>query len=162
MASPKKPRLSTLHSGPARKTVLETFLSGKRGESSTQARTPTPGPADVVEIIDEDDGVDASDAAHANEGEVTAWKCPKCGFRLDPVDEEEADHAGSGARRLAEIRQEHEDFHFAQDLQQAGSSPVQPKRPAQALAAQGGTTKKRKKKEEGIKAFFAPKPFKKE
>lgn len=155
--SPKKPRLPTLHAGPARKTVLESFLSGpaKRGESSTTT-TPVPAlapvhddkPVEVVDISDEEDSTSTG----------TDWQCPKCGFKPPQLP------LGGGGDdddigKMAEARQEHEDFHFAQDLQQAGSSPVRSK---SAVAVVKPKAKVKKKKEEGIKAFFAPKPVKKE
>jgi DNA polymerase eta len=159
--SPKKPRLPTLHTGPARKTVLDSFLSGsaKRGESSTST-SKLAGPSiskfvpeesgqasiEVVDFVDdEDQDQDQGQVDNANR----AWICPKCGFEPSVED--------GGLEKLAEVRQEHEDFHFAQDLQQAGSSPIRAKTTVAKPKA-----KVKKKKEEGIKAFFTPKAVKKE
>jgi DNA polymerase eta len=136
----KKPRLPTLQSGPLRnKTGLDTFLS-KNGESSSTRHSPV--------IIDDTDGDDVIhlDRHDAEEEavELGQWSCPKCEFRTaQGLDEQD----------VKGERQEHEDFHFAQDLQN-GVSPIRPK-------ATSGIGTKKKKKVEGIKAFFTAKPTKK-
>ena len=147
----KKPRLPTLHTGKERrKTALDTFLVNRQnGESST---TPTPPPppshrsmspatAEVprlsvpdTKIIDDYD----------TEAKETLWTCPKCGKHLTPPPDAES---GIRMSLLAELKQEHEDYHFALELQEGGPTP------RKALAAKV----KKKPKPEGIKAFFAPK-----
>lgn len=135
----KRPRLPTLHTGSKAKTD---FFSNptikKNGESSTQPIVAS-GEDEVIEIIE-------SDLPQTND--AGQWACPRCSFRTDEgVDESQ--------RR--DQRQEHEDFHFAQDLQDAGSSPVRSKT-ASGIGTGTATTAKKKKKVEGIKAFFTPKP----
>jgi len=135
----KKPRLPTLQSGPLRnKTGLDTFLS-KNGESSTSRHSPV--------IIDDADEGDIVNLDHPDPNEVETsgqWSCPKCEFKTaHGLDEQE----------VKGERQEHEDFHFAQDLQN-GVSPIRPK-------VTSGIGTKKKKKVEGIKAFFTAKPTKK-
>lgn len=113
----------------------------KNGESSTSFIQPVVAPSaddEVIEIIESD--IPSSDNAEQ-------WSCPKCSFRTE-IGVEEA--------QQRDQRQEHEDFHFAQDLQDAGSSPVRSKT-ASGIGT-STTTKKKKKKVEGIKAFFTPKP----
>jgi DNA polymerase eta len=135
----KKPRLPTLQSGPLRnKTGLDTFLS-KNGESSTSRHSPV--------IIDDTDGDDIINLNHPEPNEDTnsgQWACPKCEFKTaQGLDEQD----------VKGEKQEHEDFHFAQDLQN-GVSPIRPK-------ATSGIGTKKKKKVEGIKAFFTAKPTQK-
>jgi len=138
----KKPRLPTLESGSLRnKTGLDTFLS-KNGESSTPTTRHSPV------IIDDTDGddivhLDGDDASE--EGKSGQWSCPKCEFQTAK---------GLNEQEMKGEKQEHEDFHFAQDLQN-GVSPIRPK-------AVSGIGTKKKKKVEGIKAFFTAKPAKKE
>ena len=134
----KKPRLPTLQSGPLRnKTGLDTFLS-KNGESSSTRHSPV-----IIDDADED----IINLNHTEPDEVGTsgqWSCPKCDFKTaQGLDEQE----------VKGERQEHEDFHFAQDLQN-GVSPIRPK-------VTSGIGTKKKKKVEGIKAFFTAKPTKK-
>lgn len=150
-ASPlKKTRLPTLHTGKERrKTALDTFLANRKtGESSTTPTPPPPAhrsnsPAAAVaprlhvpdtKIIDDYD----------TEAKETLWTCAKCGKHFTPPPDAE-----SGARMalLADLKQEHEDYHFALELQEGGPTPR--KAPAAKV--------KKKTKPEGIKAFFAPK-----
>jgi DNA polymerase eta len=132
----KKPRLPTLQSGPLRnKTGLDTFLS-KNGESSSTRHSPV--------IIDDADEGDIINLNHPDPEEEVArsgqWSCPKCEFKTaQGLDEQD----------VKGEKQEHEDFHFAQDLQN-GVSPNRPK-------ATSGIGTKKKKKVEGIKAFFTAK-----
>lgn len=93
-------------------------------------------PIEVIEYVEEEGGSD--------------WSCPKCGFRP-------GDHLGDEEKRGQ--KQEHEDFHFAQELQDAGNSPVRSTAlPSGSSTSGTGVKKKKRKKEEGIKAFFAPRP----
>ena len=135
----KKPRLPTLQSGPLRnKTGLDTFLS-KNGESSSTRHSPV--------IIDDTDGDDIVHLNRDNTDEEPSsgqWSCPKCEFKTAK---------GLDEHDVKGERQEHEDFHFAQVLQN-GVSPIRPK-------ATSGIGTKKKKKVEGIKAFFTAKPTKK-
>jgi DNA polymerase eta len=132
----KKPRLPTLQSGSSRsKTGLETFLS-KKGESSSSSRN---SPV----IIEEDEIIELDRPRRAEVGDGDGWSCPKCDFKTN---------GGLSAIEVKGEKQEHEDFHFAQDLQN-GVSPVRSK------AVSGiGTSQKKKTKVEGIKAFFTAKP----
>jgi DNA polymerase eta len=139
----KRPRLPTLHAGSSSgsKTKTDFFTNSnsikKNGESSTRPPFVAPSEDDeVIEIIE-------SDIPPSND--TGQWACPKCGFRTDQ---------GVDQSQQKDQRQEHEDFHFAQDLQDAGSSPVRTKT---ASGIGTTTTTKKKKKVEGIKAFFAPK-----
>lgn len=188
----KKPRLGTLHTGPARKTGLESFLSGKhkRGESSTSAqaqisaRTSVPKigvnsdipprrksqEVEVVDLIDNDEG-DITETEEKVDGNNKKWTCPRCGFTpvieaLSGYENEKEENEESSVQipsgtRTREIRQEHEDFHFAQDLQ-LGVSPVRSRQLTESSKARTGDEhlKKKKKKPVGIKAFFAPKSSK--
>jgi DNA polymerase eta len=144
-ASPrKKPRLPTLQSGPLRnKTGLDTFLS-KSGESSTSRHSPV-----IIDDTDEGDiiNLESNHTESNEEAKSGQWSCPKCEFRTaQGLDEQD----------VKGEKQEHEDFHFAQDLQN-GVSPIRPK-----PKVTPGIGTKKKKKVEGIKAFFTAKPTKKE
>lgn len=138
----KRPRLPTLHTGAKAKTdFFSNSTIKKNGESSTSSTQPVVVPSvddEVIEIIESD--ITATDDAGQ-------WSCPKCSFRTEK---------GVEGAQQRDQRQEHEDFHFAQDLQDAGSSPVRSKT-ASGIGT-GTTTTKKKKKVEGIKAFFTPKP----
>jgi len=137
----KRPRLPTLHTGSKAKTdFFSNSTIKKNGESSTSFIQPVVAPSaddEVIEIIELD--VPPTDDAGQ-------WACPKCSFRTEQ---------GVDGSQQRDQRQEHEDFHFAQDLQDAGSSPVRSKT---ASGIGTSTTTKKKKKVEGIKAFFTPKP----
>jgi DNA polymerase eta len=135
----KKPRLPTLQSGPLRnKTGLDTFLS-KNGESSTSRHSPV-----IIDDTDEGEIINLNHPEPNEEAESGQWSCPKCEFKTaQGLDEQD----------VKGERQEHEDFHFAQDLQN-GVSPIRPK-------ATSGIGTKKKKKVEGIKAFFTAKPTQK-
>ena len=130
----KRPRLPTLHTGSKAKTdFFSNSTIKKNGESSTQAIVPHDEDDEVIEIIESD---------IPPEDDVGQWACPKCSFRTEK---------GVEGVQQRDQRQEHEDFHFAQDLQN-GVSPIRPK----AVSGIGiGTAKKKKeRKPEGIKAFF--------
>jgi DNA polymerase eta len=152
--SPKKPRLPTLHTG-KRKTALESFLA-RKGEPSTP--TPVPNiPLAPIDVLDDDVEVDSKTAITESDGLVDVGTenrvCPKCGKLLTPFDD--ADGA-SRASSVKEQRQEHEDYHFALDLQdgdRGGGGGDQPKPNAKVK-------KKVPKKAEGIKAFFTAKAAK--
>lgn len=181
--SPKKARLPTLHTG-KRKTALDTFLVAKSGDSArsaSPASSPLPGSSsapgstplvtpqsEAIEILDDEDddimldegrvgepskGRGAPDGVD-EEGPSGSWTCPKCGNGLAP-----APDTNPEAREtvLREMKQEHEDWHFALSLQD-GPSPVRPKKLA-GEATKGGV--KVKKKPQGIQSFFAPKPIRK-
>jgi DNA polymerase eta len=154
----KRPRLPTLHAGPSRKTGLESFLSGtstkKNGEPSSSIPTSTRVSPLVVDEEDEAIEIIEVNSPKGVNSESGQWTCPKCEYRTTGVNQSE--NQGQ--------KQEHEDFHFAQSLQDAGSSPVR-SRDASGIgtSSNGGMTKKKKiKKAEGIKAFFTPKAAKKE
>lgn len=68
------------------------------------------------------------------------------------------DDEGKRANVLAQ-RQEHEDYHFALDLQDGDRPSASIARSTPAPSG-GGKGKVKKKKPEGIKAFFAPKSSK--
>lgn len=116
------------------------------------------------------------------------WRCPKCNHlfsvaadnpqRFGAVVQAGVDMVEDGdmdmerrAAKLADMKQEHEDFHFAEELQNGGSSPVntlkrkdrERERDKEREGESGGGNKKvkkkngKEKKKEGIKAFFAPK-----
>ena len=152
-ASPrKKPRLPTLQSGKP-KTGLDTFLSlSKNGESSSSKSTRNSpiimdmDDTEVDEIVEMAIGVKPralqSESTLVGEDTTDHWSCSKCNFRTEK---------GLSQSELKGEKQEHEDFHFAQDLQN-GVSPIRPK----AVSGIGiGTAKKKKeRKPEGIKAFF--------
>ncbi|WWD19039.1 hypothetical protein CI109_103497 [Kwoniella shandongensis] len=183
--SPKKPRLPTLHTG-KRKTVLESFLAKKNGESSSSARSESPSlaatPTPNIDLDDDDDD-DVSPTPEVgpqhleNEALSTSmmeaegvWKCHKCGAVLTAPQDRE----GERARVLADMKQEHEDWHYALSLQDGysgtGGGGGRTSTSTNGNAESGNvrrsttttTTKstssvKRKKKPEGIKAFFTPK-----
>ena len=81
-----------------------------------------------------------SESIPLGEDTIDQWSCPKCNFRTEK---------GLSELELKGEKQEHEDFHFAQDLQN-GVSPIRPK----AVSGIGTAKKKKEKKPEGIKAFF--------
>jgi DNA polymerase eta len=147
----KKPRLPTLHSGSQRtKTGLDSFLSAsastKNGESSSSTRR-----SPLIIHADEDDGeiINLDDTEAEEEIErVDQWSCPKCEYKTG---------TGLNEASLKGEKQEHEDFHFAQDLQN-GVSPVRSKSVSGIGTGTGSGTHKKKKKVEGIKAFFTAKP----
>jgi len=148
--SPKKPRLPTLHTV-KRKTALETFLA-KKGEPSVTPALPIPIQIDEDEVQKEPSVIIGVNAGGQR------WICPTCSTVFIPLEN------GDGIPRpnsLTEQRQEHEDYHFAMDLQdgdkgggRGGSEGdgAQPKVNAKVK-------KKPLKKPEGIKAFFASKPL---
>ncbi|EIW67292.1 hypothetical protein TREMEDRAFT_12962, partial [Tremella mesenterica DSM 1558] len=137
----KKPRLPTLHTGKEkRKTVLETFLRNSTNSPSLSEVTKVDAdPPDVVSDIV---------VGTAEQEDAETWSCPRCKERFtlsrfgsmegeDVVDVEERN------KRMREVQQEHEDYHFAKDLQEG----VEPRRAPVAQV---------KRKAEGIKAFFRP------
>ena len=162
--SPKKPRLPTLHTG-KRKSGLDLFLV-KNGESSRQSGTsPSPVPtlpAVPIEIIDDDEPPSPTPMPTLPERFVelpeesqTSWSCPRC----QAVFAAPAQMEAPGAKVFVQAqKQEHEDYHYALDLQD-GDRPSSSARPPPAVIG-GGKGKVKKKKAEGIKAFFAPKPSK--
>jgi len=81
-----------------------------------------------------------SESILLGEDTIDQWSCPKCNFRTEK---------GLSQSELKGEKQEHEDFHFAQDLQN-GVSPIRPK----AVSGIGTAKKKKERKPEGIKAFF--------
>ncbi|ORX38540.1 hypothetical protein BD324DRAFT_621278 [Kockovaella imperatae] len=129
--SPKKPRLPTLHTG-KRKTALDSFLarptdpdaspSINSGFKHDNARKPE----DIIEIVD--DSIDLPD---------NGWKCPRCKTVIK----------GEDSGNLKEQIQEHEDYHFALELQN-GPSPARLPKPSKTGS---------KSRPEGIKRFFEPK-----
>ena len=161
-AGHKKPRLETLHTG-SKRGGLDSFLSGsgKRGEPSMSTSTQAASKAkshEIVDLVNDDkDLQDAASNSNVQGGDEEGWTCPRCGFAPEPA---EAEHDDIESRKKEE-RQEHEDFHFAQDLQ-AGDSPVRSRQlHGPTAGGAGGRVKKKKTKEEGIMAFFAPRPPKK-
>ncbi len=82
------------------------------------------------------------------------WICPKCSTVFTPMDEADATkRAGS----LMQQKTEHEDYHFALDLQVGDRNPEAPAAPSAKVRK-----KPPPKKPEGIKAFFSAKPAKTE
>lgn len=137
------------------KTQLESFLShsdsalSAAGNAEHTGRSGTSSPILVVDDEPEPTGLAEDDGS-----ETAKWTCPRCGF---------SDEAS---------RTEHEDFHFAQDLQaqygdvsiEQGSSSSHRANDGQSSTRKGSndssTSKGRKKeikKKTDIKAFFAPK-----
>jgi DNA polymerase eta len=114
----------------------------KNGEPST----PSPAPIKAQDTKIHDEPIEVLD--NDDDATIPAWTCPKCGFRPDGQlgDEEQKGQ-----------KQEHEDFHFAQELQDAGSSPVRSMSVQPKPKGPGTGARKKTKKDEGIKAFFAPK-----
>lgn len=156
--SPVKRRLPTLHTGKG-KRPLEGFFT-KNGESSKAPQVNRTGPsagdpaesAEVIVLEDDDAeavGTISGEGSGAGEmlrrAEDEGWNCPRCGKLIRVPD-------GAEKTALAEAKQEHEDYHFALDLQN-GSSPQQTAK-VRPPAKPGASAKKKK---EGIKAFFAPK-----
>ncbi|KAK8854812.1 hypothetical protein IAR55_003551 [Kwoniella newhampshirensis] len=168
--SPKKPRLPTLHTG-KRKTVLESFLAKKNGESSSaSARSESPSiSTPIIDMGDDNDDLSPTPESRPRlstrtskpekqkpevevEEEQGSWRCPVCQAVLVAP----AESGEERAKVLADLKQEHEDWHFALSLQDQDG-------PGTGGLARGGnqtttTTSKVKKmkKPEGIKAFFTP------
>jgi hypothetical protein len=134
--------LPTLHTVP-KPTPLEAFLSkGKEAAAKADADAKAAPPVEA--------GGEGSDPDTQSEeqGEGGAgWTCPRCGEAFALPDDE----------WVARQRAEHEDWHFAADLQAlyGGSGASTP----HANGGGGGSARKGKKaaKPAGIKAFFAPK-----
>lgn len=159
--SPKKPRLPTLHTG-KRKTALETFLA--KNPESSKGRETSPSPVVVVEVEDDDiarSGTSAQFEQGGEEGHLGQWTCPRCQMAFVAPDHLLED--GERTTYIVAQKQEHEDYHFARDLQDGVAPSAAPDRPT--VTARGGSATfptKKKKKPEGIKAFFMPKPTKKD
>ena len=140
--SPKKPRLPTLYAG-KRKTALDSFLA-KRPDSATNegpvkgsgSRSPIIiDSSGYIEILDDPRETSNGTANAAADG---SWICPKCQTVLSAATTSE----------LKEKKQEHEDYHFALELQN-GPSPVRQPRPKVG-------EKFKKKEAKGIQRFFEP------
>lgn len=148
--SPKKPRLPTLHTG-KRKTALDSFLA-KKGESSTALPIGgiSPVPHNAVDLgINEVDMLPDLEIVEVVDTAGDRWICPKCGTVFIPMEDTDGTAlAGS----LTEQRQEHEDYHFALDLQDGGDARATAAKPTAKVR------KKTPKKSEGIKAFFTARP----
>jgi DNA polymerase eta len=88
--------------------------------------------------------------------EDAGWKCPRCRETFAAPEEMalEAKQIFVQAQK-----QEHEDFHYALDLQD-GDRPSGPTARPTLVPNGAGKGKVKKKKSEGIKAFFTPKPSK--
>lgn len=152
-AAPKRARLPTLYTGPKTPTPLESFLA-KGKKKAENGRTDS----DEVVVLDSEPSaapsaepaVKPEGSAEPEETSSGGWTCPRCSESFVPPDMEEEDRTDWVARQRAE----HEDWHFAADLQ-AQYGGVQ----GSASSTQGRTNgeAKKKKKPEGIKAFFAPK-----
>lgn len=84
------------------------------------------------------------------------WRCPRCGkvFHL-PESLSNADGAVQ-QEALSSIRQEHEDFHFAQDLADQHSSPTRPM-PRKEGFKPGSAKKKGRKEPQGLDKYFSKK-----
>lgn len=145
-------RLPPLHTGKA-KNPLSGFLV-KNGQSSKQPPTTTTAQPivedkSVISFLDDDDD------EIVGESTSSAWICPRCKRKLSVESGTE--------QKLGDIRREHEDYHFAKDLQdgprpKAGGGGG--KAPDKSTKEKGkGDVKsiKKVKKPEGIKAFFGPK-----
>lgn len=154
-AAPKRARLPTLYTGPKAPTPLESFLA-KGKKKAENGRTDS----DEVVVLDSAPNMTTApstepadkplEASAEPETASEGWTCPRCSEAFVPPDMEEEDRTDWIARQRAE----HEDWHFAADLQ-AQYGGVQ----GSASSTQGRTNgeAKKKKKPEGIKAFFAPK-----
>lgn len=139
----KRTRLPTLHTVP-KPTPLEAFLSKGKKEGAAKADADAK-PAPPIEAGGE--GSEPDPRREAGEDGGAGWTCPLCGEAFALPDEE----------WVARQRAEHEDWHFAADLQAqyGGSGASTP----QANGGSGGSARRGKKaaKPAGIKAFFAPK-----
>lgn len=139
----KRTRLATLHTGPKPPTPLETFLSkGKRAEAKANLESKyAAGPQEErkVDDVPEPEGHGGGDNGGAG------WTCSRCRETFSLPDDE----------WVARHRAEHEDWHYAADLQaQYGSGGSAPRASSEKG---GGRPKKKAEKPSGIKAFFAPK-----
>jgi len=136
-----------------KRTALDTFLA--RGEAPKRDESP-------IVIIDDEEGKPAVNGPNGTTvtDDGATWKCPRCETTLTaPADD-----------LLLPARQEHEDYHFALDLQASdgggGSSSNRgtSRGPSTSTSGSGGSRGRtgsakpaKSKKNVGIKAFFAPK-----
>lgn len=103
-----------------------------------------------------------------------SWTCPRCRETITPPESVDVDvDVEEGEGWVARQRAEHEDWHFAVDLQaqygsvegngsgssggSRGGTPVSSTTRAGNGAGRVSVSQKKKKKPEGIKAFFATK-----
>lgn len=158
--APKRPRgpegiesfLSRSSSTPTRPTTPVTVDSDST--SASESVTPAPAPADPNPAGSSRPSKPAGVKANSeDQGDETAWVCPKCLERFVLPDHIPASEAEEWKRVS---KQEHEDFHFALSLQEGGS-PTRHPRPPLSSASSSSSKAKRKKGNPDIKSFFAPK-----
>ncbi|KAL7422809.1 N-acetyltransferase eso1 [Cryptotrichosporon argae] len=177
--SPKKPRLPTLHTGKARpRSGLNAFLAPPESEAR-----PAPGRVNAAASSSRPLGAAATHRAMAGGGRADrvkadggmaegaeadgggtaeqpagTWTCPKCAhtFGIEP------DAAGR-ARSVDEQRQEHDDWHFALELDGGGVVAGTDARTGAGTGTGAGTQASKRrdagggrpaKKKKGIEAFF--------
>jgi DNA polymerase eta len=128
------------------RTALDAFLA--RGSVTASDKHKGQSPVPDVGATESEAPTATADTPTTDDG--VSWSCPKCDKVL----------SAPSAEYLAHPRQEHEDYHFALDLQATyGTGPSTPVN----TTARSTTTRpapsrpKNIKKPAGIKAFFAPK-----
>lgn len=103
--------------------------------------------------LDDDQSIETpkeTDVIPLSPGRHSGFSCEQCSKRIELPDDIMTSGLDDGtlAQALATLRQEHEDFHFAQNLAKEGSTPIK--------ATKSGRSEKRQRKEprKGIEQFF--------
>ena len=156
--SPKKPRLPTLRTG-KQKTALDSFLA-KNGGSSNGAHKLTTSlglcaPTSLEGSKSTEVAVVPIDSPLTDDPIIMSsdrWTCPKCGSVFTSDNDAVQ---GSETQSVQFQRREHEDYHFAMELQDNDGA-------RHRLKSVVKVKKKGQRNPEGIKAFFSSKAAKAE
>jgi DNA polymerase eta len=97
-------------------------------------------------------GEDSNAAFKLSDAEAVSFQCPRCLEVISLQEDQVTGDSAEVARRLAALRLEHNDFHFAQDLAHSNDAPVPHPR---GSSSRGGT--RRKVEPKGIAKFFTKK-----
>ncbi|KAJ8589533.1 DNA/RNA polymerase [Rhizopogon salebrosus TDB-379] len=97
-------------------------------------------------------GEDSNAAFKLSDAEAVSFQCPRCLEVISLQEDQVTGDSAEVARRLAALRLEHNDFHFAQDLAHSNDAPVPHPRNS---SSRGGT--RRKVEPKGIAKFFTKK-----
>jgi DNA polymerase eta len=101
---------------------------------------------------DELSGTEATNLVSSNSSNIEAisFQCQRC-HKVISLRQDQFTSGPDEARRLATLRLEHDDFHFAQDLARGNEVPVSRRSPSR------GMTQRRKVEPKGIPEFFSKK-----
>ncbi|KZO91117.1 DNA/RNA polymerase [Calocera viscosa TUFC12733] len=144
---------SGLEQGEQGQKSIEGFFGGGEPQAKRRRTGTTPAP-DIELLASTSNSASASNspAPATPKRKNLAHRCPRCSKLLQTSAGEE----GAQDAQLAQLKAEHEDFHFALDLQ-AADGPLEPDPPPAREESQEAPRRKKKRKEpkeEGIAAYF--------